>query len=244
MQKPLLAFILSICIASIAYSQGAAMQGKGNSTLLMDNYTAILLPGTTNSIGYVLLLTNGNYSTTTINIRNSAQLGRYGIMTTLTNPSNVPTFFGYLNVSVSPSARLGLYQIDLNASGGDPTVYDEVVNVIVLNQTMLAETNSSSNSPSSNATYTPKNFSGNFVNYTVSTTVPPYQNQSASASTNATQTTYLTIPNTAGNATNRSQNTTVKSGTQGGNIAYALIIAAIVIIAAAYIVISLLRRKK
>lgn len=231
-------------MASIAYSQSAPVQIKGNSTLLMDNYTVLMLPGSSNSIGYVLLLTNGSYSTTTINIRNSAKLSSYGIMTMLTNPSNTPTFFGRLNISVSQSARIGLYQIDLNASGGDPTVYDEVVNVIVVNQTILTIINNSNSQSGANLTYTPQNITGNFVNYTVSTTIPPYSNQSSNSTANITTTSYLTIPAATGNATNQSQNTTIKSGTQGGNLVYILIAATLVIIAVAYMVITVMRKRK
>lgn len=242
MHKSYLALILSILLPSMAYSQAAVQ--VGSSALLMGNYTVVLLPGGNASTSYFLLLTNGNYSATTVNVRNAAQLSKYGITTTLSPSSGIPSFLGYLNFSVSPSTKVGVYQVDLNATGGNPTSYDQVVNVVVFNETILTMINRSIN----NASYTPPNITSKLVNYTVSTTVPYYPNQTANATANGTAatTTYQTIFTTiASNQTNQSQNVTIKSGSASSTgLVYAIAAVLIIIIFASYLVASIMRKRR
>ncbi|MDE1851422.1 MAG: hypothetical protein KGH69_01895 [Candidatus Micrarchaeota archaeon] len=240
MYKRYLALVLSILLSSVAYSQASP---SGSSSLLLNNYTAVILTGGNSSIGYFLLLTNGSYSTTTINIRNSVQLSKYGVTAALSPSSGIPSFLGYLNFTVSLGARPGLYQVDLNATGGDPTSYDQVVNVLVVNETVLAAINESINNPS----YNGSNVLSRMVNYTVSTTVPFYPNQSVNGTGNGTSTTtYQTIFTTiASNQTNQSQNVTIKSGSASSTgLIYAIAAVLVIIIFASYIIASIMRKRR
>lgn len=213
------ALLIPLLLLGIAYSQSTNQSYYGTSQILLNQSTLVFTPGnTTMNLTYTVLQATGNYSLSTINVTNAAQLGRYGISTNISDPQDFPTFSGTLTVEVSQNTGSGNYQGILQVFGGNPSLADAVFNVTVYNATTLAELQSTGKT-------------GPFKYYNVTTTIPYNLTSTISYNVTTIQGTTTVSQNGTVNGVLSTATTTVPATTNGTKASPVLIV-----IAAAFIV--------
>jgi len=219
--------VLLVCVfAATAYgsSSNSTLPVTGYSTILVN--TSVVMPNYQSKyINFVVYPLSNTSSYTTLELLNQSSFTKYNMSVKLLNNSGYPPFVGEILVSPTEYTPTNNYLIQLQAVGGNPSNFTEIVNVTILNSTLYEEYIGLQNSVNSII-----NGNGTSVS-TVSTvsTIPVTQQTTAIYNTTSSlQTTAYS---------NTTIVTTVAStSSQGGNLfLYAVVLVIIVIAVAAYL---------
>ena len=213
------AALFACILAAMPYgtSTNSTAQVTGSSTILMN--TSVVMPNYQHMyLDFVVYPLSNTSGYTTLELLNQSSFTKYNMSVKLLNSSGYPPFAGRILISPTTYTPSNDYQIQLQAVGGDPSGFTEIVNVTILNSSLYSEYIGIQNSMNSII-----NRNGTTVN-TVST-IP------------VTQPTTAIYNNTSSLQTTAYVNTTIATTVAGtaspgnGPDAYAVIAVAIVVMA-------------
>lgn len=130
-----------------------AQYGYGTSEVVVNNNNVTLYPGGSTTISFTVKLVSGNTWGTNVKIVTSSSY----ISATASPSSGDPTFSGKLTISVAANAAPGVYEINISATGDDPSSSSTTIYVYVKSNTsttMTSTTTTTTSTPSSVATTT------------------------------------------------------------------------------------------
>lgn len=226
--------VLLVCIlTAISYgaSANSTLRATGYSTILVN--TSVVMPNYQHRyIDFVVYPLSNTSSYTTLELLNQSSFTKYNMSVKLLNSSGYPPFAGRILVSPTTYTPSSEYQIQLQAVGGNPSNFTEIVNVTILNSSLYSEYIGIQNSM--NSIVNGNSTAANAVS-TVSTAPVTQQTTATYNATSSLQTTAYVNTTTA----------TAVSGTVSpgnGPVAYAVI--AVVIAVIAGVAYMLLRDRK
>ena len=219
--------VLLVCIlAATAYgsSSNSTQNVTGYSTILVN--TSFVMPNyQSRYVNFVVYPLSNISSYTTLELLNRSSFTKYNMSVTLLNNSGYPPFVGQILIAPTIYTPNNAYQIQLQAVGGNPSNFTEIVNVTILNSTLYEDYIGLQNSENSIL-----NGSNTSVS-TVSTVSSIPVTQQTTAIYNATSSLQTTAYANATVVT-----TVASTPSQGGNLLlYAILLVIIVIAVAAYL---------
>ncbi len=216
--------VLLVCIFTATVygaNTNSTNQTTGYSTILVN--TSIVMPNyQTKYVNFVVYPLSNTSSYTTLELLNQSSFTKYNMSVKLLNNSGYPPFVGQIVISPTVYTPSNNYLIQLQAVGGNPSNFTQIVNVTILNSSSYNEYIGIQNSMNSI-------INGNSTAPSTVSTIP------------VTQPTTSVYNNTSSFQTTTYVNTTIattiaSTPSQGGNLLiYAIILIIIVIAVAAYL---------
>lgn len=217
------AMILVCIFTATAYGSGSnsTLPVTGYSTILVN--TSIVMPNYQSKyVNFVVYPLSNTSSYTTLELLNQSSFTKYNMSVKLLNNSGYPPFVGEILISPTTYTPSNDYQIQLQAVGGNPSNFTQIVNVTILNSSLYREYIGIQNSINSI-------INRNSTAVSTVSTIP------------VTQPTTSIYNNTSSLQTTAYVNTTIattiaSTPSQGGNLLiYAIVLIIIIIAGAAYL---------
>ncbi len=216
--------MLLVCVfAATAYGSSAnsTLPVTGYSTILVN--TSVVIPNYQSKyINFVVYPLSNTSSYTTLELLNQSSFTKYNMSVKLLNNSGYPPFVGQILISPTKYTPNNYYLIQLQAVGGNPSNFTEIVSATILNRTMYEEYIGVQNSVNSI-------INGNGTAVSTVSTVPVAQ--TTTVIYNATSSLQTTAY-----ANTTAVTTVAGTSSQGGNLdVYAIVLIVIVLAVAAYL---------
>ncbi len=216
--------ILLVCIFT-ATGYGASVnstnQTTGYSTILVN--TSFVMPNyQTKYVNFIVYPLSNVSSYTTLELLNQSSFTKYNMSVKLLNNSGYPPFVGQIVIAPTNHTPSNFYLIQLQAVGGNPSNFTEVVNVTILNSTLYEEYIGLQNSVNSI-------INGNTTSVSTVSTVPVTQQTTAIYNTASSVQTTAYVNTTIAT-------TVATAAPQNGNLLlYAVIVIVVVVAIGTYL---------
>ncbi|MGC9112530.1 MAG: hypothetical protein ACP5H1_03805 [Acidilobus sp.] len=175
----LLAALLMALLPSVAVAQ----YGYGTSEVVVSANNVTLYPGGSTTVSFTVKLVSGNTWGTNVKVVTSSSY----ISATASPSSGDPTFSGKLTITVASNAPPGVYEVNVSATGDDPSsspatiyVYVKSNTTTTTSTTTTSVTSTTTTAPSSVATTTVTTTKTITTTSTYTTTVPSSSPSSSS----------------------------------------------------------------
>jgi hypothetical protein len=142
----LLAALLMALLPSVAVAQ----YGYGTSEVVVSANNVTLYPGGSTTVSFTVKLVSGNTWGTNVKVVTSSSY----ISATASPSSGDPTFSGKLTITVASNAPPGVYEVNVSATGDDPSSSPATIYVYVKSNTTTTTTTTSTTTTSTTPTTT------------------------------------------------------------------------------------------
>ena len=133
--------MILVCIfTATAYgsSSNSTLPVTGYSTILVN--TSVVMPNYQSKyINFVVYPLSNTSSYTTLELLNQSSFTKYNMSVKLLNNSGYPPFVGQIVISPTTYTPSNYYLIQLQAVGGNPSNFTQIVNVTILNGSSYKE---------------------------------------------------------------------------------------------------------
>jgi hypothetical protein len=137
---------VAVGVTYILYFNPSTSGGIGTSSIALAQTSGSVAAGNTMSVSYTVSLASGTKWGTTLVVANNSTLKGEGITVTPSTSAMDPTYTGTLSIAVASSATPGSYQINLKATGDDPSSSNAVFTLTVTTASSSSSTTTSSSS--------------------------------------------------------------------------------------------------
>jgi hypothetical protein len=159
----LVAVLLAPAVALAQYGYGSS----GTSQVIVNETNVTLPPGGSITLSFEVKLVSGTTWGTQVQVSTSSSY----VSASASPSSGDPTFSGTLTIKVSPSAPPGTYEVNVSATGDDPSEAPAVIYVVVESTTTTTSTSTPTTTTTSTTTATPVSTTTSQLPSTVTTTV-------------------------------------------------------------------------
>lgn len=159
-------FVLAALLIALLPSVAMAQYGYGASEVVVSANNVTLYPGGSTTISFTVKLVSGNTWGTNVKIVTSSSY----VSVTASPSSGDPTFSGKLTITVASNAPSGVYEVNVSATGDDPSSSPATIYVYVKSNSTTATTTTTTSTTTTSATSTTTTTPSSAATTTVTTT--------------------------------------------------------------------------